>query len=283
MRWLVTIVSLVVVVGSLAAVKGAQIGQLIGFGKQAEKDGPPPEIVSSAKATEQAWTGSLTSVGSVTTSKGVSLAPDVPGVVTKIRFESGASVKQGEVLVELDASVERAQLAAAVARRDLANSNIVRTRALAKSGSLSQAQLDADEAALRTASTDVEGINAQIAKKTLRAPFAGRLGLRSVNLGQYLQAGTPVTVLETTEAVKVDFSLPQQRLAEVQPGMPVRLHLNASDAAADAGAAIDAKIAAVDPTVDPVTRVIRLRADVTSGGESLRPGMFVEVRRHCTS
>ncbi len=277
MRWILTIVGILVLVGALAAIKGAQIGRLIAFGKQAEKDGPPPEFVSSARATEQAWAGSLSAVGSVTTAKGVALAPDVPGVVTRILFESGATVKQGQVLVELDTSVERAQLAAAVARRDLARSTIGRTRALAASGVIAQAQLDADEAALQTATTDVEGIQAQIAKKTLRAPFAGKLGLRSVNLGQYLQPGTPVTVLETVDAVKVDFQLPQQRLGEVSVGMPVRLEVNDAQGRGDGGAAMEGKIAAVDPTVDPVTRAIKLRADVATGTEGLRPGMFVEV------
>lgn len=275
MRWVLTILGIVLVVGALVALKGAQIGKLIAFGKQAEKDGPPPEAVATSIAEEQAWAGSLTAVGSVTTAKGVALAPDVPGVVTRISFESGATVKQGQVLVELDASVERAQLASAVARRDLAKSNIGRTRALTASGTLSQAQLDADEAALRTSTTDVEGIEAQIAKKTIRAPFAGRLGLRAVNLGQYLQPGTPVTVLETVDAVKVDFGLPQQKLADVKVGMPVRLRVNAAEAP-DAGP-MEGKIAAVDPTVDPVTRAIRLRADVATGTEGLRPGMFVEV------
>lgn len=274
MRWVLTILGILAVVGGLVAVKGAQIGRLMAFGKQAQKDGPPPEAVASTRATEQAWAGSLTAVGSVTTAKGVALAPDVPGVVTRILFESGATVKQGQVLVELDTSVERAQLQSAVARRDLAQQNIERTRALAASGTVSPAQLDADEAALRTARTDVEGIEAQIAKKTLRAPFAGRLGMRQVNLGQYLQPGTPVTVLETADAVKVDFTLPQQRLGEVGVGMPVHMRLN--DQAADAGE-MNGKIAAVDPTVDPVTRSIRLRADVESGMAGLRPGMFVEV------
>jgi membrane fusion protein (multidrug efflux system) len=275
-RWVLTIFGILAVVGGLVAIKGTQIGRLIAFGKQSEKDGPPPQAVSSAQASEQAWAGSLTAVGSVTTSKGVALAPDVPGVVTRISFESGATVKQGQVLVELDTSVERAQLASAVARRDLAKSNITRTRALTASGVLSQAQLDADEAAVRTASTDVDGIEAQIAKKTIRAPFAGKLGFRSVNLGQYLQPGTPVTLLETVDAVKVDFSLPQQRLGELSVGQPVRLRLNAQEVV-DAGAQMEGKIAAVDPTVDAVTRAVRVQASVATGTEGLRPGMFVEV------
>lgn len=272
-RWLIAIVGIVVVIVTLGAVKGAQIGKLIGFGKQMEIDGPPPEAVSTAVADEQDWEGTLTSVGSVASAKGVALAADVPGVVTRIHFESGATVKQGAVLVELDANVERAQLATAMARKQLATTTLARTRALADKGAISPAQLDADESALQTATTDIDTIQAQIAKKTIRAPFSGKLGIRSVNLGQYLQPGTPISVLETEENVKVDFSLPQQRLPEVKVGQPVRITLESSD---DAGAPLQGVIAAVDPTLDATTRTIKLRADVT-GGDTLRPGMFVQV------
>lgn len=272
MRWILTILGIVVTIGALAAVKGAQIGKLMDYGAQAEKNGPPPEAVATAIADEQAWEGTLTAVGSVATAKGVALAADVAGVVTRVAFESGETVKQGQILVELDAKVERAQLASALARKELATTTIGRTRALAAKGAISQSQLDADEAALQTATTDVEALQAQVAKKTIRAPFAGKLGIRSVNLGQYLQPGTPVTVLETIDAVHVDFSLPQQRLAEVSVGQPVRITLEGSGTAP-----LDGTIAAVDPTVDAVTRTIKLRADVKNETEGLRPGMFVQV------
>lgn len=272
MRWILTILGIVVTIGALAAVKGAQIGKLIAYGAEAEKNGPPPEAVATAVADEQAWEGTLTAVGSVATAKGVALAADVAGVVTRVAFESGDTVKQGQVLVELDAKVERAQLASALARKELATTTIGRTRALAAKGAISQSQLDADESALQTATTDVEALQAQVAKKTIRAPFSGKLGIRTVNLGQYLQPGTSVAVLETIDAVHVDFSLPQQRLAEVTVGQPVRITLEGSGAAP-----LDGTIAAVDPNVDPVTRTIKLRADVANKTEGLRPGMFVQV------
>ncbi len=270
MRWIVTILGILALVGALAAVKGAQIGTLIGFGKQAAKMGPPPEMVSTAVADEQSWEGTLTAVGSVASAKGVALSTDAPGVVTRIAFESGASVKQGDVLVELDTKVERAQLAAAIARRDLASTNIQRTRALAAKGAVSPAQLDTDEAALRTATTDVDGIQAQIAKKTIRAPFSGKLGIRLLNLGQYLQPGTPVASLETLDAVHVDFSLPQQNLDQLKVGMPVRV-------GSQGETPLEATLSAIDPQVDPTTRTIKLRADAAKSTEGLRPGMFVEV------
>jgi membrane fusion protein (multidrug efflux system) len=272
MRYVLAIVGILVVIGALAAVKGAQIGMLIGFGKQMEKDGPPPESVATGLSKREAWEGTLSAVGSVASTKGVTLANDAPGVVARIHFDSGATVKQGQVLVELDTSVERAQLASAVARKNLATTTHARTRALVEKGAISAAQGDADESSLRSAAGDVEAIQAQIAKKTVRAPFAGRLGMRSVNVGQYLNPGTPVTVLETFEAVHVDFTLPQQRLADVKVGMPVRVALGA-----DGGAPLAGKLAAVDPTVDAATRTVKLRADVADEDERLRPGMFVEV------
>ncbi len=290
MRWIFTILGVVLVIGLLIAIKGAQIGMLIGFGKQYEKDGPPPEAVSSALATEQEWEGTLSTVGSVASAKGVAVSADASGTVTRIAFESGQTVKEGDVLLEIDTKVERAQLATAIARRELANTTINRTRALAAKGALSPAQLDADESVLRTSGTEVEQIQAQIAKKTIRAPFSGKLGIRSVNLGQYLNPGTAITVLESVDAVHVDFQLPQQRLADVKVGQPVRIHVEGADSASvDAGAGdeIEGTVAAVDPTIDPVTRAIRLRADITKRAEGLRPGMFVEVAvilpQHTTS
>lgn len=280
MRWLISIVGILLVVGALAAIKGAQIGRLVGFGKQAQKDGPPPEAISTSVATETAWEGTIAAVGSVASAKGVTIAADAAGIVTRIAFESGATVKKGDILLQQDARVEQAQLASAIARRDLAKTTTERSRSLGAKGAISRAEVDADESAGRTAGTDAESVQAQIAKKTVRAPFGGKLGIRTVNLGQYLQPGTPIVVLETPDAVHVDFSLPQQRLAEIAVGQPVRVTVDGSvtnDADGGAGLApIGGKIAAVDPTVDPVTRTIRVRADLDAS-DGLRPGMFVQV------
>lgn len=271
-RYVLAIVGILVVVGGLAAVKGAQIGMLIGFGKQMEKDGPPPEAVATTPAKVEGWEGTLSAVGSVASTKGVTLSADAAGVVQRIHFESGAMVKAGQVLVELDTSVERAQLASALARKQLATTTASRTKALVEKGAISAAQADQDEAALRTSTTDVEGIQAQIAKKTIRAPFAGRLGLKSVNVGQYLNPGAPVATIETFEDVHVDFTVPQQRLSEVKVGLPVRITVGG-----DGGAPLEGKIAALDPNVDAATRTVKLRADVVDKEDALRPGMFVAV------
>ena len=280
-RYILVVLGLVAIIGGLFAVKFTQISGLIKMGKTMEKAGPPPESVSTDVAQDQNWEGTLTAVGSIASVKGVSVSNDAPGVVTRIGFESGQMVREGQVLVELDTSVERTQLASAQARLDLSKLTVGRSRSLVKSASLAQSTLDADEAQLKTGTTDIDQINAQIARKTVRAPFSGRLGIRAVNLGQYLNPGTPITVLEGVDAVYVDFSLPQQRLANVNVGMPVRIALETSDAdTADAGPKVtpmDGTIKAIDPTVDSMTRTMKVRATVPNKDEKLRPGMFVNV------
>lgn len=272
LRYIVVVLGLLAIVGALAAIKGKQIGQLIAFGKEAEKAGPPPESVASAQAQVSNWDDTIQAVGSVEAGKGVSLTNDAPGVVTTIRFDSGAKVKQGDVLVELDTRVEKAQLASALARRDLATTTADRTRTLVESSAVAPAQLDADESARRAATADVATLQAQLARKVVRAPFAGTLGIRTVNLGQYLNPGTSLTTLQSTDEEFVDFTLPQQRLAQVKVGTAVRLTLDG-----DKANPLDGEIAAVEPQVDPTTRAVRLRARPKSGKGRLRPGMFVEV------
>jgi membrane fusion protein (multidrug efflux system) len=181
-------------------------------------------------------------------------------------------VKPGQVLVELDSSVERAQLASARSRRDIAKLTAERSRTLLASNVIAQAQVDSDEATLRTANTELDAIQAQIARKLVRAPFAGRLGIRNVNLGQYLNPGTQLTTLEQLGAVYVDFSLPQQWLGKINVGMPVRVTIEGAN-----DLAVDGQIAAVDPTVDNTTRNLKLRASVVNKDDKLRPGMFAKV------
>ncbi len=279
LRIALAIIGLICIVLALAGIKFAQIGQLMAGGKAQKAAGPPPESVSTGMSQEQAWEGTLSAVGTVTSYKGVSLSNDAAGLVTRINFESGQTVKQGQVLLELDTSVERANLAQAQASQQLAQITVERTRKLVATGAINAAQLDTDEAQLKTSTTAVESIAAQIGRKTLKAPFSGRLGIRLVNLGQYLSAGTPVTVLEAIHNVYIDFTLPQQRLQQVAVGMPVHLEETSSSSggAADGGAVFDGSIAAIDPAIDESTRSIKLRATVPNKEEQLRPGMFMNV------
>jgi len=266
-KWLVLGLVLVFVL-ILVGLKGAQIATLIGFGKKAQQAGPPPETVSTANATRQTWDETLDAVGSVMSARGVSISNDAPGIVWRIHFDSGATVRQGQVLVELDSRVEQAQLASATARRKLAASNVERSRALGSTGSISEAQVDNDVAQLASATADASALSAQIDRKIVRAPFDGKVGIRLVNIGQYLAPGTAITMLEAAENDYVDFTLPQQELSRVQVGMPVRLQL-------DMGT-VEGKVFAVEPNVDPTTRNIKVRATLPQDAK-LRPGMFVNV------
>jgi membrane fusion protein (multidrug efflux system) len=262
-----------IVIAALAGTKFAQISALIRSGKAARAAGPPPEAVGTAIARGGAWDSVFDAVGSVAAARGVTISAEIAGVVRAIRFESGAKVRAGQVLIELDATVERAQLASLKARLELAASTATRTRYLADKGAFTKVQRDTDEAQLKTISADVGALEAQIEKKIVRAPFAGKLGIRSVNLGQYLNPGTPLTVLESLESVFVDFTIPQQEVGRVRVGAPVRVVLPGTSPPQ----ILDGKIAAADPTADPATRAIKLRASVNDQKDQLRPGMFVNL------
>lgn len=272
MRYLLPIALLLALIAGLAGLKYKQIATLIHFGEEAQRAGPPPEVIGTAVAREKAWEGSVAAVGSVTAARGVSVSTEAAGVVTGIHFESGTTVRAGQVLVTLDSSVERAQLSSIQARRELAVLSAGRTRTLVERQAAPRAQLDSDEAQLKSSRADAEALQAQIDRKTVRAPFAGRLGIRAVNLGQYLNPGTPVTTLQALGTVYVDFALPQQDLADVRVGAAVRVTITAAG-----GAPLTGVIAAIDPAVDSTTRTLKLRASVPNPGERLRPGMFAEV------
>jgi membrane fusion protein, multidrug efflux system len=272
-RFIIAAAICLLVIGILAGTKFAQISSMISAGKAAEAAGPPPEAVATEVAKAGTWDAVFEAVGSVAAARGVTISNESPGVVRAIRFDSGAVVRAGQVLIELDANVERAQLASQKARLELAASNAQRTRNLVQSGAYTKAQLEADDAQLKTVTADVGALQAQIDRKVVRAPFAGKLGIRSVNLGQYLNPGTPITVLESQEAVFVDFTVPQQELARIPVGTATRVVLPGTQPPQT----LEGKIAAVDPNVDPVTRAVRLRASVKDDKDQLRPGMFVNV------
>jgi membrane fusion protein, multidrug efflux system len=270
MRFLVVALGLLFVVGALAATKATQIGTLVAFGKRAEQMGPPPESVGAATAEQQLWEQSLSAVGTVAASKGVILSNEEPGVVTKISFESGQRVRQGQVLVELNTRVESAELTSAIATLEHARRREARTTKLYEGGAAARVELEAAQSELAVASAQVDSLRARIARRNVRAPFSGRVGICDINLGQYLNPGTPITSLEAADEVFVDFTLPQERLDELAVDMPVRIVV-------DDNLELMSAVAAIEPTVDEVTRAARLRAAVPNEDGRLRPGMFVDV------
>lgn len=268
-RYLVVLAALLLVIGGLAAIKFQQIKQLIGFGEQMQAMGPPPEAVGSAVAEAKAWEATIAAVGSIAGEQSVTIAAEVPGTVRKIHFDSGQLVKRGQALVDLEASTEMAQVQSLQARRTLAKTNLDRSKQLLDVGAIPRAEYDTAATQLATTESDLAALRAQIDRKVVRAPFDGRAGIRAVNVGQYLAPGTTVTTVESLGGMYVDFSLPQQQLAAVAVGNAVRVTVGPD--------ALDGTIAAIDPTVDAVTRNIKLRAQIPRPDNKLRSGMFVKV------
>lgn len=253
----------------LAGVKALQIHALINFAKSFTQ---PPETIAADVAREEKWPDTLSAVGSVSADQGVMVSPEIAGTVSEIDFKSGATVKQGDLLVKLDTSSEEAQLRAAQAQAELARLTAERTRQLRADRTVAQSDLDQAEATLKQDQANVDAIQATIDKKTIRAPFAGRLGIRLVNLGEQLDIGKSIVSLQSLTPVFVDFSLPQQDLAKLKTGLQVRV---TSDAYA--GQAFDGELSAINPDLNATTRSVQLRASFENAEQLLRPGMFVRV------
>jgi membrane fusion protein (multidrug efflux system) len=268
-QWLAAGVGLLLVVGSLVGVKAGQIGLMIASGKTFS---PPPESVTSALVQASEWQPSQPATGSVVAVRGVTLGAELPGTIREIDFDSGMWVKQGAVLVRLDTSTEEAQLVAARAEATLARLNLERARSLRQGDVNTPADLEAVEARAAQAGAAVAGLEAAIAKKTIRAPFDGRIAIRQVELGQVVTPGTPVASLQSVDPTFVDFWLPQQALATVKVGQQVRLRTDTYP-----GASWDGRLATINPEVDPVTRSVRLRASFGNADGRLRPGMYASV------
>jgi membrane fusion protein (multidrug efflux system) len=262
------VVTLIVLL--LGGLKAAQISAMIEAG---EAFVPPAQAVTTAEVLTVEWRSELTAVGSLVAVQGVTVSTEVPGTVRSIAFESGQSVEKGDMLVRLDTSVERAQLAAAAASARLADAELRRRNNLPPAGAVSQAEVDAAAAQATRASADVANVKAIIAKKTIRAPFAGRLGIRQVDLGEVVQPGTPIVSLQSSDPIYAEFSLPQQALSQVEQGDTV-----AVDTDAFPGKTWEGAVEVVDVEVDPNTRNFTVRALIENRGGELRPGMFVDAR-----
>lgn len=259
----------VLVLFLIAGVKGLQIRNAIA---QGAKNVPPPEAVTTTKLESQRWPQSIHAVGTVQPIQGVVLSADLAGVVKKINFESGTRVKAGDVLVELDAQQEEAQRRSADAKREMMNLSLKRAQELLRTQNNSQAQLDTALADFRTADANVAEMDAMINRKTIRAPFDGEAGIRQANVGQYLTSGAPIVSLQSLDKVFVNFSVPQQRLAQLVPGTKVQVTSDATGANVFAGT-----LTAVNSVVDEATRNVLVQATVDNPGAKLRPGIFASV------
>jgi membrane fusion protein (multidrug efflux system) len=236
------------------------------------KNASPPQTVTTASAGYAEWQPEIGAVGSLRAFRGVDVTTEVTGLVRSIRFKSGDEVKAGQALVELNDDAEKAQQAALEAAADLAATVYERDKAQFEVEAISKAQLDADAADLRNRRAQATAQAALVAKKTLRAPFAGRLGITTVNPGQYLNTGDKVVTLQAVDPLYVDFKLPQQQLSAIINGQTVNL---TSDAFPDVK--FTGKITAIDPRVDPSTRNFQAEATIPNPDQRLMPGMFARV------
>ncbi len=233
---------------------------------------PPPEVVTAAVARAESWETQLTAVGSLAAVQGVTVTAELNGKIVQIAFKPGTMAKTGDILVKQDTSSEEAQLRAVEATVALAKLNVERLGKLLAERTISRSQYDNAEAGYKQAVAQADNIRAVIAKKTIRAPFAGRLGLRLVNLGQVLNEGEPIVSLQSLDPIFVNFSLPQQQLPMVKQGFKTRIRTDALP-----GGVVEGRITAINPQVDAATRNIRIQATVDNAQEQLRPGMFVNV------
>jgi membrane fusion protein (multidrug efflux system) len=258
---------LAVVIGGLYFFKASQIA---GFAKM--KFQMPPTAVTSMTLQEESWQPSLAAVGTVQAVQGVTVSTDLPGIVEKITFESGQSVKQGQPLVKLDTKQEEAQLRSAEARLQLAKSNLERQQGLLQKRVSSQSDFDSAAAEYKEAEASAAEIRATIERKLIRAPFDGVLGIRQVNLGQYLQSGDHVVPLQSLDPIYVNFSLPQQQMARLTIGREVRIQADGLP-----GETFTGHITSVNSVIDEATRNVTVQATLENPGRKLHPGMFVNA------
>jgi membrane fusion protein (multidrug efflux system) len=233
---------------------------------------PPPTTVTSAEVKKGDWQPMLTAVGSISPVQGAMISAELPGTVAEIAFVSGALVKKGDVLLKLDASAEEAQMRSAEADAELAKKDFERAQDLATRKVISAAELDAAQSKYTQKKAAVENMQSIIDKKQIRAPFDGVAGIRAVNPGQMVKVGDNLVSLQGLDQVFVDFSLPQQQLAEVKPDLPVKVK---TDAIPDRE--FEGKLTAVNSSVDPVTRNVSLQATLENSDHALRAGMFGRV------
>jgi membrane fusion protein (multidrug efflux system) len=264
-RLVITLLGIVVFVAAVGAVKYGQVKKAIA---QHANFQMPPETVTTVVTKKEDWSGTLSAIGSTTAVQGVIVSADLPGIVDRIDFESGKMVRAGQVLVQLDTKQEQAQLAAAQAALELTKVNLARMQNLNQQGLAPKADWDTLSAEDKQAQAKVGEIQATIARKTIKAPFSGLLGIRQVNLGQYLAAGTPIVPLQSLDPIYVNINVPQQEISKLKVGGEMRVSTEASGS-------FQGRITAINSVIDEATRNIQVQATLANPQARLRPGMFV--------
>jgi membrane fusion protein (multidrug efflux system) len=267
-RMILMLVAAALLVGALGYFKLRQVQAAVKGGAFQ----PPPAAVTTIVAKQGTWPSTLSVVGTTAPVHGVTVSADLPGTVDTITFDSGKFVHEGEVLVQLDTRQERAQLAAMEAQRDLAKINYNRMQQLVNEGVISRMDYDKSTAEQKQTEANVGEIKATIQRKTIRAPFSGILGIRQVNLGQYMSAGTAIVSLQALNPIYANFNVPQQVMGQMRPGQNVKISTDGAS-----GHLYTGRVNALDSTVDESTRNVQVQATLANPENKLRPGMFVQV------
>ncbi len=265
-KFFILIVGFVVVVLALGAVKVAQIKAMSSVSHEM-----PPSAVTSFEAKAVSWRPVISAIGTLAPVEGVTLAADADGTIVKIAAESGSAVKAGDLIIALDTSVEVAQLASAEAGAALAKLQHDRAAELVAKNTISKSEFDAATAQLNQAGANVAALKATIEKKHVRAPFDGRVGIRLVNLGQFVARGRALVPIQKLDPIYVNFNIPQRQLAALSLGQKIVLKVDAFPRP------FEGKISAINSEVDASTRSVSVQAILTNPGERLRAGMFVQV------
>ncbi|HEX5343240.1 MAG TPA: efflux RND transporter periplasmic adaptor subunit [Duganella sp.] len=266
-RMLIMVGGVLVLIVVLAFGKYMQIKKLI-----ASSPKPGAQVVTAVKVQAAEWQPQLNAVGTLAPVRGVDVTTEIAGLVREVRFKSGDEVKAGQVLFELNADTDLAQLRSLQAAADLAATTLKRDKLQLAAQAISQAQVDADEADLKSKQALVAQQKAAVDKKTIRAPFAGKLGITAINPGQYLNPGDKLVTLQTIDTVYVDFFVPQKQLASLSIGQKLTLSSDAYP-----GVAFPAKVTSISPKVDAATRNVQVQATVPNAKRQLLPGMFANV------
>lgn len=264
---------LILFVAGLTFVLGTKGLQFAAMAEAASQKWQPETTIATFTAESQDWEQSLRAVGSIRPVQGVRLEAEAAGIVESINFENGQQVEAGQLLVQLDVAVEQAQLRSAEATARLAEIEYQRALRLRESGNVPQSNLDTALADMERANAEVENIRAVIDRKTVRAPFSGHVGIREINLGQFVPMGAPIVALQAYDQVFVNFTLPQQALGRVQEGFTVALTTDAHP-----GREFRGRITAVSPEIDSTTRTIQLQGTLDNPDGALRAGQFVRLR-----
>jgi membrane fusion protein (multidrug efflux system) len=259
----------VALIAALGFVKFRQIQTAMAEGAAFQ---PPPEAVTTIVAEQEQWPSTLSAIGTMAAVQGVTVSTDLPGTVDRIAFDSGKSVREGDLLIQLDTRQEKSQLAAAEAQVDLARLNFARMKDLLNQRVISQAEFDRAMTDQKHTDAQAGEIQTTIARKTIRAPFSGVLGIRQVNLGQYLAAGDAIVLLQSLHPIYVAFGVPQQEAGHVRVGRQVRVTVGDLG-----GLRFTGRVTAVDAIVDQSTRNVQVQATLGNPDGKLRPGMFVQT------